>query len=537
MAPAPQARSRNTDSYDVIIVGSGVAGLFAALKIAPFARACILSKDDLHSSNTWLAQGGIAAALGRDDNPRLHAEDTLAAGAGLCRREAVEVLTAEGPLRIKDLLEIGLPFDRREVSQEHDKEAGADLELGREGAHGQNRIVHAGGDSTGRLLSNILIAKIGTLQNLTVRENTFVCGLSISENRVQGVILPGGETLRARATILATGGCSAVYARTTNHPALTGDGIAMAYAAGASIADMEFVQFHPTVFYDPEEQTPFLVSEAVRGEGALLRDKHGHCFMDQYCEQAELGPRDIVARAIAEQMAATGSPCVYLDITHREAAFLQQRFPTIYRLAREKGYDMARQWLPVSPAAHYTMGGIRTGLFGETDLEGLYACGEVSCSGVHGANRLASNSLLEGLVFAERVAGHLEKNLPCRTQTKVETGGARGEYSRVTLTSRQVAEARKKLGKVMLDGAGITRSPSSLEKARDYLQEQAPPPAWIPPDRPGWELKNLFLVALLIVKGALQRTESRGSHYRTDYPQADPSWLRSIVRRENPGGS
>ncbi len=507
--------------YDVIIIGAGIAGLFSALKIADFARVCLLTKNGLQSSNTWLAQGGIAAALGEDDSPEQHAEDTLQAGAELCRQEAVDVLTNEGPARIQELLAMGVPFDRR---------AGK-LDLGQEGAHGKRRIVHAGGDSTGRLLSETLMGHTLTRDTITVRENTYAVELFIQDNQVFGVKLLNGEHIFCRALILATGGCSAVYARTTNNPVLTGDGIAMAYRAGAEIIDMEFVQFHPTVFHGENNVEPFLVSEAVRGEGAVLRDKFGRCFMGNYCESAELGPRDIVSRAIAKQMELTGSPCVYLDITRRGKAFIQERFPTIYQMALKHGYDLARQWLPVSPAAHYTMGGIRVGLSGETRIKGLYACGEAACSGVHGANRLASNSLLEGLVFAVRTARHIQDSLSgLRRLTGQEQPERSGKHKKSPCgpTHEPCAALKEKLGKLILHQAGITRNAAKLEEAKKFIQQEAPPDPWIPRERAAWELKNLFLVARFIVEGALERTESRGSHYREDYPYLDPSWNRSI---------
>ncbi len=511
---------KSQEGFDVIVIGSGVAGLMAAVKIAAFARVCILTKGELCSTNTWLAQGGIAAALENDDSPQQHAKDTRAAGAGVCRMEAVNILTEEGPARINDLLTMGMPFDRKEGK----------LDLGREGAHSKRRIVHAGGDSTGRLLSETLLHQLHSLKNITVREHSFVTRLITQDNCVHGLELLGGERVPARAIILATGGCSAVYARTTNHPASTGDGIAMAYRAGAEITDMEFVQFHPTVFHNEESMEPFLISEAVRGEGAVLRDVHGRRFMSSYSDMGELGPRDIVSRAIARQMDITGAGFVYLDITHRGDAFIKQRFPTIYRMTLKHGYDMSRDWLPVSPAAHYTMGGLKTGLSGETNIQGLYACGEVSCSGVHGANRLASNSLLEGLVFAERTARHIENNLQTSfiKRTWVQPGDWLDEH--VTLTGKEKKGLSRNLGALMLNKAGITRSKESLEEAKRDIRHHAPPGTWIPRTRSGWELKNTFLVAGLIVDSALMRTESRGCHFRSDYPQPDPSWLCSIVQ-------
>ncbi len=511
------------DQYDVIIIGSGVAGLLAALKIAGFARVCLLAKDELSSTNTWLAQGGIAAALGQDDSPQQHLEDTLTAGAGLCRREAVEILVKEGPGRIKELLQMGMPFDQSDGK----------LELGREGAHRRRRVVHAGGDSTGRLLAETLIKKVQSNDNITVLEHSFVTELWAQEGRIQGVELLGGKRISAGAVIIASGGCSAVYVRTTNNPATTGDGIAMAYRAGTDIADTEFVQFHPTVFHDENSNEPFLVSEAVRGEGAVLRDRSGRRFMDNFCEQAELGPRDVVARAIAEQMERTKCHFVWLDISHRGKEFLQQRFPTIYNMALKHGYDMSRQGLPVSPAAHYTMGGIKTGLWGETNIEGLYTCGEAACSGVHGANRLASNSLLEGLVFGDRTARHIENCLQVPLLNHSSLQHSSCSSTKTSLTAEQEAALIKKLKEIMLNKTGITRSENDLAEAKEFFKQNAPPDSWIPQYRSGWELKNMFLAARLIVENSLARTESRGSHFRKDYPQANPSWLASIVQSKS----
>ncbi len=514
------------EGYDVVVVGSGIAGMLAAVKIAAFARVCILAKDELCSTNTWLAQGGIAAALEVGDSPQRHAEDTLAAGAGICRREAVSILTEEGPARINDLLAMGMPFDRKE----------GNLDLGREGAHSKRRIVHAGGDCTGRLLSETLINQLYLQDNITTFEHSYVSRLIARDNCVHGLELLGGERIPARAVILATGGCCGVYFRTTNNPSATGDGIAMAFRAGAEIADMEFIQFHPTVFHGDNGLEPFLISEAVRGEGALLRDIHGRRFMSDYSDMAELGPRDIVSRAIKSQMDSTGVDFVYLDITHRGEAFIKQRFPTIYQMTLKHGYDMSKDWLPVSPAAHYSMGGIKTGLFGETTIQGLYACGEVSCNGSHGANRLASNSLLEGLVFSERTARHLEHHLSAPVKHLTWDQPLDRCNKPVILSVEEEKDLSRKLGLLMLNKAGITRDKEGLESAIQDIQRYFPPDTWVPRTRSGWELKNKLLVAQLIVNSALVRTESRGSHFRSDYSKPDPSWLCSIVQRKDGTG-
>ncbi len=506
--------------YDVIVVGSGMAGLFAAIKAARFARVCLLAKDALSNTNTWLAQGGIAAALGDDDTPESHLEDTVQAGAGLCNREAVKVMVEEGPHRIKELLELGVPFDRVE----------GQLAMTREGAHNRNRIVHAGGDATGQVLHETLQNHLLNNRAIAVREYTFVTDLLTCEGQVTGLKTLRGETYRAGAVILATGGLGRVFFCTTNPEVATGDGVAMAFRAGAEVVDMEFIQFHPTVFQSPKGEM-ILISEAVRGEGAVLRNSRGKRFMDKYHEMAELGPRDIVARAIVDQMKKQGSRCVYLDVTLRDPVFLKSRFPTIYGMASKYGLDLAKDWLPVSPAAHYAMGGVHTGLDGETNLAGLYACGEVACSGVHGANRLASNSLLEGLVFAGRVVERIEKTgkkLPGTLQQKYKSN-----YSpkKLSLKFARGKKLQDELRRLMFSKAGILRHEKGLLAVQRFLKQHAWLVDAVPEDRAAWELKNLFVVANLIVNSAFMRTESRGSHYRVDYPQPDEAWrLRHLSR-------
>ena len=499
--------------YDVIVVGSGIAGLFAAIKAARFARVCLLTKDALYNTNTWLAQGGIAAALGSDDSPERHMDDTILAGAGLCNVEAVKVMVEEGPQRIKELLELGMPFDRE----------GDQLAMTREGAHSRNRIVHAGGDATGRVMYETLKHNLFTNKDIDVREYTFVTDLVTSKGQVIGVRTLEGETYRAGAVILATGGLGRVFSYTTNPDVATGDGVSMAYRAGAEVTDMEFIQFHPTVFQSPEGEI-ILISEAVRGEGAVLRNCHGQRFMDEYHEMAELGPRDVVARAIVDQIKKDGSGYVYLDTTLHDPVFLRNRFPTIYNLALKHGLDPAEDWLPVIPAAHYAMGGVRTGLYGETNLDGLYACGEAACSGVHGANRLASNSLLEGLVFAGRVAEHIKRTgseLPGSLHQSPNTDYCR---KNISLKPAYIRKLQDELRTIMFNKVGILRDEKGLSDARHFFMQYAQLLDGVPKDKPTWELKNLFAIAELIVKSALMRTESRGSHYRVDYPHPDEEW-------------
>ncbi|MEW5921883.1 MAG: L-aspartate oxidase [Bacillota bacterium] len=506
--------------FDVLVVGSGLAGLLAAIKAARFARVCLLTKDALYNTNTWLAQGGIAAALGDDDTPAIHLEDTLQAGAGLCNREAVKVMVEEGPRRIRELLELGVPFDR----------VAGQLAMTREGAHNRNRVIHAGGDATGQVLHATLQNRLLNNKAITVREYTFVTDLLTCEGEVVGLQTLRGETYRAGTVILATGGLGRVFLCTTNPEVATGDGVAMAFRAGAEVADMEFIQFHPNVFESPKGEM-ILISEAVRGEGAVLWNSRGERFMDKYHAKAELGPRDIVSRAIVDQMNRQGSRCVYLDMTLRDPLFLKSRFPTIYAMASRYGLDPAKDWLPVVPAAHYAMGGVRTDLHGETNLPGLYACGEVACSGVHGANRLASNSLLECLVFTGRVVERLEKNgrnLPRAVQQKHKKSDEGSKNLSLEFTRGK--KLQEELRRLMFTKAGILRHAKDLLTAQRFLKEHA----WLadaaPQDRATWELKNLFFLANLIVNSALMRTESRGSHYRLDYPQPADAWrLRRLI--------
>jgi len=501
--------------FDVIVVGSGIAGLYAARKAAKFARVCLVTKGLLSDTNTWLAQGGIAAAIGEDDSPAEHLADTLAAGAGACNAEAVAILVEEGPRCIQELIKLGTPFDCD----------GEQLALTREGAHHKNRVLHCGGDATGRLIQQTLQEQLVSCPGLIVREHVFVSDLLVRDGAVCGVRTLSGETLYAGAVILATGGLGQVFSRTTNPAVATGDGVAMAYRAGARMADLEFVQFHPTVFHGQSEQETFLISEAVRGEGAVLRNKQGKRFMDSYHPLAELGPRDVVARAILAQMKKQNGFPVWLDITHHGQAFLQKRFPTIYEKARQRGLDLAKDWLPISPAAHYAMGGIATDLNGEASLPGLFACGEVACSGVHGANRLASNSLLEGLVFADRAVRVIEKK---QQPLPVSLPSAKVQSSAIG----RLAEAEKirlLLRKRMFEDAGLIRDGQALAALQSELESFAKELPACGTYQGLWETINLLTVAQLIVSGALWRRESRGCHYRADYPNPDQAYGRNLV--------
>ncbi len=528
----------NPHKYDIIIIGSGISGLFAALKAGRFAKVCLLTKGALDRTNTSLAQGGIAVALGENDSPLQHLNDTLEAGAGLCNPNVVSIMVEEGPRRVQELIRIGVPFDRSSEGQ---------LVMSREGAHRCNRVLHAGGDATGRLIQETLQQRLLSSNSITIREHTFVTEILTKDGVACGVKTLEGETYLAGAIILATGGLGRIFSLTTNPEIATGDGVAMAYRAGALVADLEFVQFHPTVLQHPREEGSFLLSEALRGEGAVLRNCHGERFMPAYHEMADLGPRDVVSRAIVDQMTLHNSPNVFLDITHHKEAFLRKRFPTIYHTLKQYGFDMVRDLLPVAPAAHYAMGGVYTGVDGDTSLPGLYACGEVACSTVHGANRLASNSLLEGLVFAARAVERIEKrglDMPGgASRVAAQVNGkaeavcvaspgdadiAAGAKNSSVQSSAVLKRLRERLRRLMFEKVGVLRNREGLQEAEAFIKEHAPTFSGETGSQEAWELKNMFLVAGFIVGAAQLRTESRGSHYRLDFPEPDPNWLCHI---------
>jgi L-aspartate oxidase len=489
-----------------LVVGSGVAGLHTAWRAADHADVLVLTKRTLFDSATAWAQGGIAAALGAGDSPELHRKDTLAAGAALCDARAVQVLVTEGPDRVRELLDAGADFDMT---------SSGDFKLGREAAHSTNRIVHARGDQTGAEVQRTLVEKIRENPRIKVLENARVLDLVDDGDCCIGVrasVAGQAVEIIADATVLATGGCGQVYRYTTNPQVATGDGFAIAHRAGVRLADMEFVQFHPTALDTPENPLA-LVSEAVRGEGAVLLNAEGERFMPGRHKLAELAPRDVVAREIFRERQRTGA--VFLDARKLGTGF-RLRFPGIFALCTARGIDPGRQLIPVTPAAHYMMGGIVTDLAGRSSLPGLYAVGEVARTGVHGANRLASNSLLEGLVFAERVA------IDLRTRPR-RTGVAKrkpASWKVPPLVDRGAAQvAADEIRQVMWEWAGIDRTARGLRKCRQRLDEIASRLA------PGaTEERNLVDTALLIAEAALMRRESRGGHYRSDYPQREGAW-------------
>lgn len=490
---------------DFIVVGSGVAGLRASIALAESgARVTVLTKDKASESNTEYAQGGVAVVLSDDDTAELHEEDTLIAGAGLCDGPAVETLVNEGTRYIKELIAWGTEFDRD----------GGRLVFTKEAAHSRRRILHAHGDSTGKEIVRSLIVRAGAAKkiNLTPFANTE--RLLVSDGRCIGVrfldpILRAPRDIFAKAVILCTGGAGQLFQHTTNPPVATGDGMAMAYFAGAEMADMEFIQFHPTAL-SIEGAPRFLLSEAMRGEGGILRNNAGERFMGRYDDRLELAPRDIVSRSVVAEMRRTGTRNVFLDMTALDADFLRERFPKIYDTCKAFGLDIATDLLPVSPASHYCMGGVRTDLWGRTTVEGLYAAGEVACTGVHGANRLASNSLLEGLVFGARAGeaavadcgGYEPAERPIR------------EEDSSPAPSGLATAVRKRVKRVMWERVGILRDRESLNRAlREFEQ--------IATSRLSTSSNNFVTLATLVARAALWREESRGGHFRTDFPVQD----------------
>jgi L-aspartate oxidase len=518
---------------DFLVLGSGIAGLTCALECARVGRVVLVTKDRLPESSSRYAQGGIASVWSPEDSFESHIADTLRAGDGLCHPDVVDIVVREGPDRVRDLIALGTNFDHRGDPED------SEYDLGREGGHSKRRILHAL-DATGREVIRALTEAVRATPNVEIRENHLAVDLLLE--RGQGSTCWGAYVLDrntrvvhrfvARTTFLCTGGAGKVYLYTSNPDIATGDGVAMAYRAGAPVANMEFFQFHPTCLYHPQAKS-FLVTEALRGEGAILRRPDGDAFMSRYDQRAELAPRDVVARAIDNEMKVHGFECVYLDISHREPEFVRGRFPTVHETCLRFGIDMTRQPIPVVPAAHYLCGGVVADVHGATALDRLYACGEVACTGLHGANRLASNSLLEALVFAHRAAVHAVARLhndarrPPAMRPWDPAGAVDSDESVV------VTQNWDEIRRFMWNYVGIVRTERRLARARQriaLLQDEIREyyrDFLLTSDLV--ELRNIATVAGLIVTCASTRKESRGLHYTIDHPRPDPGWVRDTV--------
>ncbi len=538
---------------DVLVIGSGVAGLMFALKAAEFATVALVTKKEAMDSNTNLAQGGIASVFEKTDSFDLHIQDTLVAGDGLCNRDVVEMVVKDGPRRIQELMALGVQFNTQSAQPPQETRDAA-FDLGREGGHSHNRIVHAQ-DMTGKEVERVLVERVCSHPRVTLFENHVAIDLITHSTRIKrgmvttthedfccgAYVLDRGtnavKTFSARVTMLATGGTGKVYLYTSNPDIATGDGIAMAYRAGATAANLEFVQFHPTCLYHPAAKN-FLISEAVRGEGGILIDGDGRAFMGDYDPRKDLACRDVVARAIDTELKKSGKDTVFLDISHKNGDFVRQRFPGIYAKCLEFGIDMTREPIPVVPAAHYMCGGVVTDMHGRTDIRHLYAVGETACTGLHGANRLASNSLLEALVYAEAAARDVRNELqsgavqPLPDPPAWDDAGTTDNDEMIMVTHNW-----DEIRRLMWNYVGIVRSDKRLERARRRvagIQNEIQEYYWhfkVVPDL--IELRNIATVAELIIQCAQHRKESRGLHYTLEYPRRDDQrWLKdTIVRR------
>ena len=525
---------------DLLVIGSGIAGLTCALECARHARVVLVTKDRLPESSSQYAQGGIASVWSPEDSFESHIDDTLAAGAGLCRREVVETVVREGPAGVRRLIALGANFDVRGDPEERE------YDLGQEGGHSRRRILHAL-DATGHEIIRALTEAVRGEPSITVHENALAVDLLVDRDGANpacwGAYVLDRDTRRvhrflARATFLCSGGAGKVYLYTSNPDVATGDGVAMAYRAGAPVANMEFFQFHPTCLYHPAAKS-FLLTEALRGEGAILRRPDGEPFMARYDERAELAPRDVVARAIDNEMKVHGFECVYLDISHRDADWIRRRFPTVYERCLQFGFDLGRQPVPAVPAAHYSCGGVVTDVHGRTAIERLYACGEVACTGLHGANRLASNSLLEALVFGRRAAAHaLDALATDRHQPPVIPPWDPG---RATDSDESVVVAQNwdEIRRFMWNYVGIVRTDRRLARAREritLLLNEIREYYWdflLTSDLA--ELRNIATVAELIITCAASRRESRGLHSTIDHPHIEAAWAHDTVVRRRDG--
>ncbi|HIE30522.1 TPA: L-aspartate oxidase [Candidatus Poribacteria bacterium] len=504
---------------DFLIIGSGNAGLRAAIEASQHGNVIIITKDILRESSTRYAQGGIAVAMSEEDTIAAHVADTLRAGADLCDEHVVKVMVEEGIPRVKELIKWGANFDQR----------GGQLGFTREAAHGRRRIIHARGDATGEETEEVLMTHATNIENVRVMEYTYAIDLLSQDNVCYGALVLSKDELGcifAKATILAAGGLGQIYKYTSNPKVATGDGFAMAFRAGCEMMDMEFVQFHPTTLFLTGAPR-FLISESVRGEGGILKNAAGERFMPSYHEMAELAPRDVVSRAILQEMRRTKSDCVYLDVTHLKADFIKKRFPTINKTCASYGVDITEELIPVQSAAHFMMGGVKTDIKAATNLKGLYACGEVACTGVHGANRLASNSLLEGLVFGARAGKYAAEYAKTVSKTELENLSIRCDIPR-RKEDIDINAFKSKIQNIMWERAGIVRDGEGLTEAKQELERLAHDTTEL--DKSELELQNMLQTAQLIVQSAFQRTESRGGHYRIDYPERDDvNWNRHLI--------
>jgi L-aspartate oxidase len=520
------------ENFDVVIIGSGIAGIYTALLIPEKYKVLVLTKEEIEISNSSLAQGGIAVSLDEGDSPKLHFEDTIYAGAGLCDEEAVWVLVKEAKKNIENLIKYGVKFDKTKSNE---------LQFSREAAHKRSRIIHSG-DTTGKAVLDRIIFHAINRKNIVIKERTAAVDLITEGTKAKALIFldeKSGEPGLAVSPVIvcATGGFGQIYECTTNPEVATGDGQALAFRAGAEMMDIEFIQFHPTVLNTPQDKS-FLISEAVRGEGAILKNVHGEPFMTNYHELGDLAPRDVVSRAIFAEMKRTRSSQIYLDITFKDSDHVKKRFPNIYATCKNYGIDITKQYIPVAPAEHYCMGGIRTDIYGKTNIEGFYACGEACCNGIHGANRLASNSLLEGLVFGSKIASEVEAMLEKNkdyAEWVIDVRNQR-QYNRKEVDRKFI---RSDLKKLMKHYAGIVRDRENMEYCMSVLQEYID----ICNDAKNVtasdvELQNMLLIGYLVIKAALDRKESRGAHFRDDYPQTDDVNYRkhTIIERSDING-
>ncbi|MDI6703864.1 MAG: L-aspartate oxidase [bacterium] len=505
---------------DTLVIGSGVAGLRAAIEAVRYGKVLIVTKDRLQEGNTFRAQGGIAVVMSQEDTYEKHIQDTLKVGNGLSNEKAVRILVEEGPERIRELIKWGANFDKKDGK----------ISFTKEGGHSVRRIIHARGDATGEEVEKTLILRIQENDNISILEDTFAIDLVCKNGECFGVIVQlkdkGRMVILAKKTILATGGIGQVYRETTNSSVATGDGMAMAYRAGAELMDMEFVQFHPTTLYIAGASRA-LISEVVRGEGGLLRNRYGERFMEKYHKMGELAPRDVVSKGILQEMKETEDSHVYLDLTHLDPEFLEARFPNIMSTCASFGIDIKRRLIPVRPTAHYMIGGIKIDIWGKTNIQNLYACGEVACSGLHGANRLGSNSLLEGLVFGYRAGYHAGKEI--KDQVVCVPDISNTFEHKYHLEELDIEDVRRSLNSLMWRDVGIERKEEGLLEAGQKID------FWCSyvmnrefPTREGLELQNMLTVAKLVQEAAWKRKESRGVHYRTDYPKKSAKWRKHI---------